>query len=313
MTTTVHTAIVRTRDLVRGPLALAEQPAWEHTAITFQHQLKAMPITDTAIDLAIRLGSPARAANCLRPALQHVEALVYRGDLSFEDHQRHGTAADTTWRQGIDAILGAYRLADDSALAGELDTLADYFELETRIAGGLEPLTPDLLHATCYQRSSHIRFLVRLAHHLADLPLHEEFLRLAGHVFARDEITADCVTYASDLAEGSFNTLRLQAVLHGPRGAAEAQRALYARVLGDLDAELAQADRPTLALFGNAFLPRLTRPRRHRHDPDPRPRAYYRAMPPAMLRRHIREQVRRSKRLAPVPVPQAQHEPSAEG
>ncbi|MET9290768.1 hypothetical protein [Streptomyces sp. NPDC003077] len=311
--TTAHTvavtALLRARNRVRGALSVTGESAWQHTAITFQHQLKATPITDTTVDLIVRLGCPPAAANCVRPALQHVEALVYRADLSYEDHQRHHTAPDTTWRQGIDAILDAYELTTDTALTGELDALDAYFDLETRIVRGLETLTDDLVHATCYQRSSHIRFLARLAHHLAGMPADEEFLRLAAHVFARDEITADRVTYESDLAEDSFNTVRLHAMLHGPQGAADAQRALCSRILGDLDTGLAQADRPTLLRFANAYLPRLTRRRKHRYAADPRPRPLYRPVPLALLRHHIRAQVPTSARLTPVPIPEPFPEP----
>lgn len=309
--TTARTAVTRAREFVRSPLALTEPSAWEHTAITFQHQLKATPITETATDLIVRLGCPPSVADCLRPALQHVEALVYRGDLSVEDHQRHDTAPDPTWRHGVDTILTAYHLTTDAALVAELDTLCAYSELETRIVRGLEPLTTDLVHTTCYRRSSHIRFLLRLAHHLAGIPADEEFLRLAAHVFARDEIIADCVTYGSDLAEDSFNTLRLHTALHGPELAAEAQRALHTRILADLDSDIARAGRPALIRFANAFLPRLSRRRKRRYDPDPRPRPYYRVAPTRLLRRHIRQQVPRSKRLVAVAVPSPRPEPPA--
>jgi hypothetical protein len=223
---TETTAVLRTRKRVREPLAASGQQDWQHTAITFPHQLKATNIADSAVDLVIRAGCPPRAAACARPALLHVEAIVYRADLSYEDHQRHTGPPDTTWRAGITTILDAYGLTHDSNLTGELDTLAAYFDLETRIMRGQEPLTDDLIHTTCYQRSSHIRFLLRLAHHLTSLPPHEEFLGLAAHVFARDEITADRVSYEDDVADDSFNTLRLHATLHGPRAAADAHRAL---------------------------------------------------------------------------------------
>jgi hypothetical protein len=307
--TSDHAAVVRTRDRVTGPLSTADQTAWQHTAITFRHHLKATPITETAIDLMIRLSFPPSAAHCIRPALQHVEALVYRGDLSIENHQRHHTAPDTTWRQGIDTILDAYHLTADTALTGELDTLTAYFDLETRIIRGLEPLSDDLIHNTCYQRSSHIRFLVRLAHHLTGLPADEEFLRLAAHVFARDEITADRITYESDLAEGAFNTLRLHTALHGPQAAAGAQQTLHSRILRDLDTGLAQATRPALLRFANAFLPRLTRPRKHRYNPDPRRRLLYRPIPLPLLRAHIRAQTPASARLTAVTIPDPEPEP----
>ncbi|MEU9287509.1 hypothetical protein AB0D57_23000 [Streptomyces sp. NPDC048275] len=301
--TRITQAIARTRAVARSLPDTAQDPAEDLTAITLLHHLKAIPIVLTCDDLLIRLGSPSRAVNVLRPALHHLEALVYRADLAFEHHQRGGPPPASTWRAGITAVMAAYGLADDPDLTAELDTLDAYSLQETRIIQGTEPVDTDALHATCYSRSSHIRLLLRFGLHLADLPVNEEFLHLARHVFARDEVVADCVSFEDDVADDSFNTLRLQVRLHGVDGAAEAQEALYARILRDLDADLAQARRTALLAFANAFLPRPLAGKANRYRPTPRIPAVRRLQPLPLLRLHVRHQARTSKRLKPVPVP----------
>ncbi|MFD0385288.1 hypothetical protein ACFQ2B_32555 [Streptomyces stramineus] len=287
---------------VRGALGTATALASHRTAVTFRDQLKASMIVLTCTDLLEHLGCPRRAVDHLRPALQHFEALVYRGDLAYEEHQRSGTL-DTAWREGLDDILAAYGLATDAVVVAELAALDAYCRLETEIMTGARSLDTDGIHATCYSRSSHIRLLLRFAERLAGFTVGEEFTALARHVFARDEVVADCLGYPKDVAEDSFNTLRLQVRLHGVDRAAAAQEALYARILRDLDAALARAGRPALQGFVNAFLPRPTLSGAWRHEPCGRVPHACRLAPPAALRAYCRRGTGRSRRLAPVPVP----------
>jgi hypothetical protein len=308
--------IVRAVTRARAPLTLADEPPWGRTAITLKHQLKACGVALTCTDLLERLGCPRLAADHLRPAVLHFEALVYRADLALEDQQQHAAAApdlDAAHRQGLETVLAAYGLSEDRAIAAELDAMDAYPRLETGILRGSEPLDDDVVHATCYARSSHIRLLLRFALSLAELPVGEEFLSLARHVFARDEVVADCVTYTEDLAEQSFNTLRLHVRLHGPGRAADAQRALYTRILGDLDDALAAAPRAALLAFAGAFLPRPTPVRSRRYAAGGRTPLVRRAAPLPALRRHCRRQATRSRRLVPVPVPAARSEPVRAG
>ncbi|MCC2280768.1 hypothetical protein LKL35_36155 [Streptomyces sp. ET3-23] len=300
----------RTRLLIRQARATAQTPLerldqqhWNETAVTFQHQLKACRVAGACTELLERLGYPQRAAAQLVPVLHHFEALVYRTDGDLEEHQRGGAGPKGSGREGIDAILAAYGLSHDTAIETELDTLVRYAQAETRIMQGRLPLTAELIRETCYSRSAHIRLLLRFALRLADLSVDEEFMSLARHVFARDEVVADCVGYEQDVRDDSFNTLRLHAHLHGPHKAADAQRALAAHILHELHTGLARASRPALVRFGNAFLPRPATIGARHHTPDSRMSLARRLAPLTALRHHTCRQAGRTARLTMVAVP----------
>ncbi|MBH1934244.1 hypothetical protein I5Q34_08030 [Streptomyces sp. AV19] len=146
---------------------------------------------------------------------------------------------------------------------------------------------------------------------LADLPVDEEFMGLARHVFARDEIVADCVGYDEDVADDSFNTLRLHSRLYGSQKAADAQRDLAEHILRDLRTGLAHAGRPALVRFGNAFLPRPATAGVRRYGPDSRMPLIRRLAPLPALRRYSCAQAARTGRLTMVSVPTPRAETTA--
>ncbi|MEV3933568.1 hypothetical protein [Streptomyces sp. NPDC049944] len=232
----------------------AEQVEEQSTRISYRHQVKAIPAASIAITIMRHLGAPALQMLYVQPVLHHLEALVYRGDLESEHNQLTGRLhCDTSWRTGAEQILHASGLADSATLS-TLDELQNYFTRETAVMIARKPVDDDTIRDLCYQRASHFRLLLRAWHLALERPYDEAFFRIARHACARFEIVQDLHTYSDDLADDSFNLLRLEVWQHGTANARAHLDKLHRNIVRQLRQELAEAPRSTLLAAIRCFL-----------------------------------------------------------
>ncbi len=221
------------------------EPDEDHTWVSFRHCLKAAGVVDGVCQGLRDRGFTQVEVRTVYPALLHVEALVYRGDLAYEESQKQGSSAPSTaWKSGIEEILDSFGMHDDG-LWDELEELDRYFRDESRIVLRLPQMTEALILETCYRRSSDMRLLVRLAHELTQRPGAEGYIRCSRPSLVL-EIWSDLLSYEKDVAEDSFNTLRVFGWVYGKDRAGERLKDWMESLHNDCVAELARAERAVL-------------------------------------------------------------------
>jgi hypothetical protein len=245
---------ISARGRVQAVLDADTPMRWDRTTIELRHQLKAGPCTVWCMRILQRVGVQRHVLDALAPLLFHIEALVYVGDIEYENAQTKGTAVDPRWREGIEEILRAYGL-DEPGIVSTLAQLGDYLRLESSILEGRTPLTPEIIPNTCYIRCSGINLLLRIAFLLAGVQPGDKFFALLGQLSAHDEISTDLATYAEDLSEGFFNVYRLATWIHGPQAAKQHLKRHADDMLRVLRRDITHADRATLILFAAAIPP----------------------------------------------------------
>lgn len=238
----------------RAVKAAAAQVDPQAALITYRHQLRAVAPAWIASRIMLRLGVTEEEMAFVAPVLQHVEALVYRGDFESEHNQAEGLQdCDPTWRSAVEQILRSAGLADPLVLA-ELDELQDCFSRETRIMIERKPVDDDTMRELCYRRSSHFRLLLRAWHLALGRRYDEDFFRVARHACARFEVAQDLHTYAQDVQDDTFNVLRLEVWRHGTDEARAHVDELHRHIVTDMHREIAVARRRTLLAVVPAFL-----------------------------------------------------------
>lgn len=228
---------------------------WSCTTIELRHQLKGSSAAIWCLRVLERAGVERHVLDFLSPVMFHVEALVYRGDIEYENAQCKGTAVDPQWHEGIEEILRAYKL-DDPGILFALAELDDYFVLESSILAGRTPLRAELIHRTCYSRCSGAILLLRIGFRLAGIQADEMLFTLVRHLSAHDEISTDLPSYVEDLSEGLFNVYRLSTWIYGPQAAKHHLKQQGDDMLRALHHDIAHTDRATLALFA-AVIPSM--------------------------------------------------------
>ncbi|MFC9876326.1 hypothetical protein [Nocardia salmonicida] len=249
-------AEVRTRGRMKSVIDTDEAMRWDRTQIDLRHQLKASSPAIWCMRVLTNFGVAPQISAALLPVLLHVEALVYRGDFEYEDAQLEGKSAevDPEWRYGIEEILRTYEINTPEVL-GALTDLQDYFQLESAIMEGQEPLDATLIERTCYLRCSGGTLLLRVGCALAEIDYDEHLFTLIGHMSAHDEISTDLPSYQQDIDEGQFNVYRLATWVYGPDTAEINLRRRADSIISDLKNDVRRADRKTLAQFAGIIPP----------------------------------------------------------
>lgn len=243
-----------TRRRVKSVLGDETLMRWSSTAIELRHQLKGSSAAVWCLRVLERAGVERQTVDYLAPVMFHIEALVYRGDIEYENAQTEGTAVDPQWRDGIEEILRAYNL-HEPGITSALAELDEYFQLESDILAGRTPLRGDLIHRSCYLRCSGATLLLRIGFSLAGIRAGEQFFTLVRHLSAHDEISTDLPSYAEDLSEGLFNVYRLSTWMYGPETAKHHLRRQGDELLRALRRDISRADRDTLVLFAAVIPP----------------------------------------------------------
>lgn len=294
----------------KRPLSADPPMAWERTAVTLRHQLKAGAVTLHCVHTLRLLGCPRDALDYCWPPLLNLEALVYVGDLAVEREQADGPPAGTAWRDGIEEVLRGYGCDTAEALA-DLRTLEEYARWETETMRRRAPHSVDDLVRACHGRSSDVRIMTRFGRCLAGLPGDESFDRLAGHMHAMGELVSDVVGYEKDVADDSCNFYRMCVWTVGVEAARARLHEIWRRLCDDLLRDLAAADRQSLVRFAQVF---LLRPRPLRTlAVKRRPTRVYTLLPRPVLLTWIRWRLERGERLRLPAVPDPGPEPTAEG
>lgn len=247
-------AEVGTRGRVQAVLGGDVAMRWGPTAIELRHQLKGSRAAVWCLRVLARAGVRQHVLDVLSPVMFHIEALVYRGDIEYENAQQDGGVADPAWREGVEEILRAYQI-DEPAILASLAELDDYFRLESSILAGTTPLVGDLIQRTCYSRCSGATLLLRIGWRLAGLRPDERFFTLVRHLSAHDEISTDLPSYAEDLSEGMFNVYRLATWMYGPRAAQRELQRQGDDMLRALREDISRADRASLITFAAVIPP----------------------------------------------------------
>jgi hypothetical protein len=248
-------AEVGVRSRVKSVLGDETSMRWSSTAIDLRHQIKGSSAAIWCLRVLERAGVERHVLDFLSPVMFHIEALVYRGDIEFENAQCKGTTVDPQWHDGIEEILRAYEIDDPGTLSA-LAELDAYFELESDILAGRTPLHGDLVQRSCYSRCSGATLLLRIGFRLAGIEAGERFFALVRHLSAHDEISTDLPSYAEDLEEGMFNVYRLAIWTHGPKEARHHLEQQGVDMLQALRRDIARTDRATLVLFA-AVIPSM--------------------------------------------------------
>ncbi len=286
-----------TRRRMKSVIDHDEPVNWESTQIDLRHQLKASSPAIWCMRILTRHGIAPQVAATYLPVLLHIEALVYRGDFEYEAAQLEGTSIDVDpeWNYGILEILRTYEIATPP-VTGALSDLSDYFQLESAIMEGREPLTADLIERTCYLRCSGGTLLLRIAFALAGVQYSDDLFVLIGHMSAHDEINTDIPTYKQDIDEGQFNVYRLATWVYGSATAEDNLRRRADGIIDALKADVRQADKKSLALFAAIIPPILPW--------DPRfPAFANRVLPRAVLVHLVNNRIRFHERTHPLQFP----------
>lgn len=288
------------------PLNRPDPVAWERTAITLRHQVKAGALALYCVRSLQLLGCPRDALDYYWPALLHLEGLVYVGDFAVEREQAEGIPATLAWRGGIEEFLRAYGVRD-SRVHSELDALERYAQWEceavsARIPRGLE----ESIHA-CYARSSDVRLLTGFSQLLAAVPDPGRADDLAAHMHALGELANDVHTYEKDVAGNSFNLYRMCVWSVGRESAQVRLGEVWAGLCENLRKDVARADHRALVRFARVHLLRAHPLRRL--AVKRRPTRVFVLLPRPVLWRYVLWRLRRSARLSLPAVPDAIAEP----
>lgn len=196
------------------------QPSWQEPTISYRELVKGGRLLASYPPGCWRaLGVGGRDMDRVRPLLLYFAALVYKGDLLYEEAQRRGVGEVSAGpcKEELRRLLRGHGLYD-AAMGEGLDDLERYGALESRIVLRRVALTPDLLRSACLLRSSDVVVLIRVLAKLTGVDC-EGLLTLLRPWFVLWELDDDLVSYASDVAEGAFNILDLHVRLYGPAAA----------------------------------------------------------------------------------------------
>lgn len=223
---------------------------WHQTRVSYYHSLKAARVLLKCNQLLRSIGYTEAEFLIIYPLLLHLEACVYCGDLEYESQQNKGFSFTvTTWKKNIETMLNSYELYDEK-IEGELDNLEKYFVQESEIIlKQVEIIDESLLLNLFYIRSSDIYMLLRLVYKLKDIPYNESFFKLFKPWLVLEEIRDDLQSYEKDVAENSFNTLRLYVQLYGKEQAANKLREMRLRLIHNGLDSLASLDKLTITQF----------------------------------------------------------------
>lgn len=234
----------RLYDPVHGPGA---QPSWHEPTISYRELVKGGRLLSAYPPGCWRaLGISRQDMYRVQPLLLYFAALVYKGDLAYEEAQRRGSCevSAALFKEELERLFRGHGLYDDTIKEG-LDDMERYGVLESRIVLRQVPLTPDLLRTACRLRSSDAVMLIRVLAKLAETDC-EGLLTLLRPWLVLWELDDDLVSYTSDVAEGTFNILDLHVRLHGPESASQRLQEFQTSLLAEMFDAMDQAGRDDL-------------------------------------------------------------------
>ncbi|WP_445634084.1 hypothetical protein NSTC745_05835 [Nostoc sp. DSM 114161] len=230
-------------------------PERDKTTISYYEVLKSARALLKCDRLLQLIGSyTEREYKIIYPLLLHLEAYIYNGDLKCEEQQNKGNLyTETLWRKNVENLLNRYQIYD-LEIQNELDNLEKYFIQESEIMlGEVEINEQNFLNIT-YMRSSDIYFLLRVGYKLKGIPYNEDFFNILKPMMVIEEIRDDLESYEKDVAENSFNSLRIYVQLYGKEQAAQELRKLRKQMIYCSINNLAKANKRAVVEFWKAFL-----------------------------------------------------------
>ncbi|MBP2473786.1 hypothetical protein JOF53_002658 [Crossiella equi] len=194
---------------------------WQDLSVSYRESVKASKalLRDT-VGGAYALGFDRDRWELMQPFIRHYTAVMYRGDYLYEAAQRQGSATitDHSWRTELEELVDSYGVLTPEVRAGLAD-LERYFITEGRIVLGEVELSQRVIEDVLSIRSSDVFTLDRLLYLLSGQEVDEEYLAMLRPWTLLMELRVDIDDYAGDVADDSFNTIRLFHRLHGPERA----------------------------------------------------------------------------------------------
>ncbi|MBP2473783.1 hypothetical protein JOF53_002655 [Crossiella equi] len=188
-------------------------------------------------------------AGRVRPLMIQFYSLMYKGDFLYEQAQREGrsTITDHSWKREMIELVRSHR-AWDAGVARNIEELERYYILEGRVQLGEVELTEEVFREVNVIRSAVIDAMVRVLNNIKGVRNDEALYSLLVPFMLFLEVADDVRTYGPDVAEDSFNSLRLFVRMHGRDAARQKMREYLAGVVEEAVAAL--RDAPRAALLG---------------------------------------------------------------
>lgn len=221
---------------------------WREQRVTYQEHARAHKFLEYLNGYNLKFGHYTKAeAQRVRPFMVQYYALMYKGDFLYEEAQRNGraTITDHSWKhEMIELIKG--NDAWDAGVAQVIEDLERYYMLEGQIMVGEVELTEEIFHEVCFLRSLVINGLTRSLNNIKGVPTDEGLLHLLRPVMAFLDSIDDLESYAEDVAENCFNSLRLLSRMHGADQAEQKMREWLRGLVEETVARIRQAPKHTL-------------------------------------------------------------------
>lgn len=242
----------RVLERISRTLAAGERPdSWQDNRISYFENMRAeMSILNkTGGGYWHTIGCTPAEAKLVEPLVLHFYSLVYQGDIIYEAAQQAGSSrvTDHSWKTRMQELLKNHNLYDSRIQAG-VDNLERYYVMEGQLLLGELPLTEEVIEEISFLRSSDLHVMIRVMDRLKGRTPNEQFYQLLKAPMALFDIGDDFDSYERDIADASYNSLRLYVALYGVEQAREKLQALRERIWAR-----------GLALFGEVGKPALVR------------------------------------------------------
>lgn len=221
---------------------------WQEHHISYQMHARAHRFLDYLNGYNLKFGHyTAAEAATVRPLMVQYYALMYKGDFLYEQAQRTGssTIADHSWKHEMIELIKGHDAWDDG-VAHLVDELERYYLLEGRIMLGELELTQEVFAEVCDIRSLVVNGLTRVLNNVKGVPTDEELFHVLRPLAGFLDMIDDFESYAEDVAQDCFNSLRLLVRMHGVEQAQVTAREFLSERLAEAAARLRRAPRHTV-------------------------------------------------------------------
>ncbi|GAA2826516.1 hypothetical protein [Crossiella cryophila] len=221
---------------------------WQEHHISYQMNARAHRFLDYLNGFNLRFGhyTAAEAAR-VRPLMVQYYGLMYKGDFLYEQAQRMGssTITDHSWKHEMIELIKGYD-AWDGGVAHVVDELERYYVLEGRIMLGEVELTQEVFAEVCDIRSLVVNGLTRVLNNIKGVPTDDGLFHVLRPLAAFLDMIDDFESYAEDVAEDCFSSLRLLVRMHGVDQARVKAREYLSGQLAEAVARIRRAPRHTV-------------------------------------------------------------------